>query len=163
MAKLSAAEVPPPGVGVKTVTAAGPALARSEAAMLARSWVALTNVVARAPPFQRTTEAATKPLPFTVSEKPPLPAAALDGERLLADGVGADGAGGGGVDPTGRAGTERTLHDWSVLGLPAALAERRQMNPPEAAPLAWYAMRSWNGADVAALCWTPVPSVNAAT
>ncbi len=39
----------------------------------------LTNVVARAPPFQFTTEPETKPVPFTVSVNEPLPGAALVG------------------------------------------------------------------------------------
>jgi hypothetical protein len=48
----------------------------------------LTKVVVRAAPFQRTTDVATKPLPFTVSVVGALPAGALVGERLLTDGVG---------------------------------------------------------------------------
>jgi hypothetical protein len=49
--------------------------------------VALTNVVVLFAPLQRTTEELTKPLPFTVSVRPALPAAALAGERLLATGT----------------------------------------------------------------------------
>src|SRR2546421_285290 len=52
-----AAEVPPPGAGVTTVTDAVAAAARSEAGIAAVSCVALTKVVVRAAPFQRTLEA----------------------------------------------------------------------------------------------------------
>lgn len=59
--------------------------------------MALTNVVVRKAPFQRTTDEATKPLPLTVSVRPALLAAAPVGERLLATGTGrTDEAGGAG-------------------------------------------------------------------
>src|SRR5256885_4805646 len=64
---VCAAEVPPPGAAVTTVTCGFPAVARSDAGIAAVSWVALTNVVVRAAPFQRTLEPLTKPLPVTVS------------------------------------------------------------------------------------------------
>jgi hypothetical protein len=92
MVKVSELEVPPPGVGVKTLTAAEPALARSDVVMVARSWLALTNVVVRLPPFQRTTEPFTNPLPLTVSVSVALPAEALVGDRLVATGTGLAGA-----------------------------------------------------------------------
>src|SRR2546422_1020127 len=57
---VRAVEVPPPGAGLNTVTEAVPGVARSVAEMAAVSCVALTNVVVRAAPFQRTSEAATK-------------------------------------------------------------------------------------------------------
>jgi hypothetical protein len=67
--------------------------------------LALTNVVVRAAPFQRTPDAATKPLPLTVSVRPALPATAVVGERLLATGTeGTD-------EAAGRAGTGTALHD----------------------------------------------------
>jgi hypothetical protein len=100
MAKVTAPDVPPPGAGVNTVTGTDPTPARSAAVIAARSWVALTKVVVRAVPFQRTTEEMAKPLPFTVSVKPELPAAAVAGERLLANGTGGAGR---------RAGTDRPL------------------------------------------------------
>jgi hypothetical protein len=103
MTKLTAPDVPPPGppgTGVKTVTGTDPALARSVAVIAARSWVALTKVVVRAVPFQRTTEELAKPLPFTVSVKPELLAEAVAGERVLATGTGVTGT---------RAGTDRPL------------------------------------------------------
>ena len=60
--------------------------------------MALTNVVVREAPFQRTTDDATKLVPLTVSVRPALPATAPVGERLLATGTGgtdAPGSGGG--------------------------------------------------------------------
>jgi hypothetical protein len=86
--KVAAPEVPPPGAGVTTVTGTERALARSAAVIAARSWVALTNVVVRLAPFQRTREAGTKPLPLTVSVSGGLPAVALAGPRLLTLGTG---------------------------------------------------------------------------
>src|SRR5205823_1965610 len=74
MLNVRATDVPPPGAGVNTVIEAVPWLAMSAAGMLAVSCVALTNVVVRAAPFQRTVEAGTKPLPVTVSVRaaPPM-------------------------------------------------------------------------------------------
>src|SRR4029077_7723005 len=66
---VTALEVPPPGVGEKTVTEAVPAVAMSAAVMAAVSCVPLTKVVARALPFHCTTEAATKFVPVTVRVK----------------------------------------------------------------------------------------------
>src|ERR671924_543409 len=87
-------DVPPPD-GFITVTVAEPAAATSLAPMLAVSWVALTNVVARAAPFHCTVEPATKFVPFTVSVNAPLPAATLVGDIELKAG----GFGGGGAAP----------------------------------------------------------------
>jgi hypothetical protein len=53
---VTEAEVPPPGVALKTVTAAVPVAAMSVAGIAARSCVVLTNVVVRVLPFHRTTE-----------------------------------------------------------------------------------------------------------
>ena len=64
-----------------TVTDAVPAAAMSVAGIAAVSWLALTKLVVRSTPFQRTTEPLTKLLPFTVSVKACPPAAALLGER----------------------------------------------------------------------------------
>jgi hypothetical protein len=88
-AKFTEPDVPPPGAGVNTVTGIARGAARSAAEMAARSCVALTNVVVRSAPFQRTTEEATKPLPFTVRLVAPAPARAALGERLLTTGTGA--------------------------------------------------------------------------
>ena len=86
---VSAAEVPPPGAGLNTVTCAVvPAVVMSDAGIDAVTRVAETNVVVRSAPFQRTTEPDTNPVPFTVSVNAPLPAAAEDGERDVNAGTG---------------------------------------------------------------------------
>ena len=72
--RVAAAEVPPPGVGVKTVIDNCAPVARSEAGMAAVNCVLLTNVVVRLEPFTRTMEPLTKLLPFTVSVIAALPA-----------------------------------------------------------------------------------------
>ena len=68
--KLTALEVPPPGVGLKTVMGKVPAEAISAVAMVAVSCVVLTKLVGRSAPFQRTTEPLMKLLPFAVRVKP---------------------------------------------------------------------------------------------
>ena len=83
-----ATDVPPPGVGLKTVTCAVPAAAVSAANITAFSWVALTNVVARSFPFQRTTEPVTKLEPFTVIVRSGPPVAALAGVNDVKAGAG---------------------------------------------------------------------------
>src|SRR2546425_5894288 len=88
MVNTSALEVPPPGVGENTVTDAVPAGARSAAVPAAVSRVALTNVVVRAAPFQRTLEPLTKLLPFTVSVRAAPPAVALVGDTDVSVGAG---------------------------------------------------------------------------
>src|SRR5438034_11093401 len=77
---VSAPEVPPPGVGEKTVTDAVPAVAMSPAVIAACNWVLLTNVVTRAPLFHCTTDPLTKFVPFTVRVKAAAPAVALPGD-----------------------------------------------------------------------------------
>src|SRR2546423_14966378 len=84
----SAADVPPPGVGEKTLTCAIPTDATSAAPIAACSCVALTNVVGRLVPFQRTTDEATKPAPLTVSMNAALPTDIEPGERPLTFGSG---------------------------------------------------------------------------
>jgi len=86
--KVWAADVPPPGVGVETVTEAVPALLRSLAGTTAVSCVLLTYVVDRAAPFQFTVELLRKFVPVTVSGKASLPARALVGLILLRTGFG---------------------------------------------------------------------------
>src|SRR5258705_498422 len=61
--KVCALEVPPPGVGEKTVTAAVPAVATSAAVMAAVSWGLVTKVGVRLGPFQRRTEPLVKVVP----------------------------------------------------------------------------------------------------
>src|SRR5207249_1977172 len=77
--KTSGTEVPPPGPGVNTVTSAVPVEVRSVEARLAWSSVALTKVVGRFPPPQRTTDDGVNPSPSTVSRKPGPPTLALLG------------------------------------------------------------------------------------
>ena len=77
-----------------TVMAAVPAACRSVAEIAALSWVALTNVVGRFAPFQRTTELAAKFEPVAVSVKPAAPWAAPAGEIDASDGTGLFAGGG---------------------------------------------------------------------
>ena len=77
--KVCAGDVPPPGAGVKTVTWAVPGAAVSAARSVAVNRVALTKVVVRSVPFQRTCEPVIKFEPLTVSAKPAPPAVALAG------------------------------------------------------------------------------------
>ncbi len=88
MVKLSGADVPPPGAGLNTVTAALPAVVRSLAGIVAVREVALTNTVDRAAPFHCTTEPVIKLEPVTVSVKPGLTAAAELGLRAVTAGTG---------------------------------------------------------------------------
>lgn len=81
-------DVPPPGAGFATVTAAVPVDAMSLAGTVAVSLMALTNVVVSAELFHCTVEVFTKFEPFTVSVKPAPPTMALVGERLAAAGTG---------------------------------------------------------------------------
>jgi hypothetical protein len=81
-------DVPPPGDGLNTVTAALPALAMSLAGIDAVSWLALRKVVERFEPFQRTTELEMKALPLTVSVNPAAPAIADVGLMLVMFGTG---------------------------------------------------------------------------
>jgi hypothetical protein len=86
--KLTAAEVPPPGVGMNTVTEALPTAAMSPAGTVAVRLVALTSVVASAAPFQSTTAPVTKLVPVTVSVKPALPSIAEVGKIDVSVGTG---------------------------------------------------------------------------
>ena len=89
--KVWALEVPPPGVGLKTVTLAVPAEAMSAARIEAVTWVALTYVVVRFVPFHLTTELEMKLVPLTVSVKAGPPAVADEGLRLVVVGTGLSG------------------------------------------------------------------------
>ena len=88
MVKVTALEVPPPGVGFVTVTAAVPAEAIAAAGTAAVNCVALTNVVAGAVPLKLTVVAGTKFVPLIVSVKAAPPAMALFGEIEVIVGVG---------------------------------------------------------------------------
>ena len=88
MVNISALDVPPPGVGLKTVTEAVPAVAMSLWGTAAVNCVALPNVVVSAAPFHWTTELLTKLVPITTSVKPAPPAVAEEGESALTVGTG---------------------------------------------------------------------------
>jgi hypothetical protein len=86
MVKFTTFEVPPPGAGSVTITAAVPAEGIAAAGMAAVNCVALTNVVVGAVPPKLTIEAATKFVPLIVSVKG-APAMALFGEIVVIVGV----------------------------------------------------------------------------
>src|SRR5213594_3835740 len=92
MVKLSAPDVPPPGLGENTVIDAVPAAAMSLAGIAACSWVPLTKVLGRGAPFHCTTDDARKSLPLAVRVNPAPPAVALLGESELSVGAGFGGA-----------------------------------------------------------------------
>jgi hypothetical protein len=89
--KVWGLDVPPPGVGLKTVTLAVPAVAMSAARIDAVTWVALTYVVVRFVPFHLTTDPEMKLVPFTVRVKPAPPAVTELGLRLVVVGMGLSG------------------------------------------------------------------------
>jgi hypothetical protein len=74
-------DVPPPGLGFTTVTEAVLAMAMSDTRMLTVNCELFTKVVARALPFQFTTDPETKPVPFTVRVNPAPPGATASGTR----------------------------------------------------------------------------------
>lgn len=82
------ADVPPPGSGLKTVTAAVPAVAILAAGTTAESDVDVPKVVTRSAPFQRTMEPATKFEPATTNGNDGPPAPADDGAMPLSTGTG---------------------------------------------------------------------------
>ena len=86
--KTAFPEVPPPGVGLNTVTCAVPAVAMSAAVMAAFICVALTKVVVRLLPFQFTTVLEMNPVPFTVRVNAAPPAVAFAGDSELTVGTG---------------------------------------------------------------------------
>ena len=77
---VRAAEVPPPGNGLNTVTKMAPPLVRSPAGTMAVTCVALTIVVVNATPFHSTTVPAKKFVPVSVSVNAAPPAFAVVGE-----------------------------------------------------------------------------------
>src|SRR5437868_15080625 len=83
MVKVAPLDGPPPGVGLKTVTLAVPAVAMSAAVIAAVSCVLLPKVVIRSDPFKRTFDPFTKFVPLTVSVKFAPPAVAEFGLRLV--------------------------------------------------------------------------------
>jgi hypothetical protein len=87
-ARVSALEVPPPGVGVVTATARLPAFANCAAGISAVNTVGFTYSVASAVPPNCTADWAQKPVPVTVSDVFPLPALTVAGEMVLTIGAG---------------------------------------------------------------------------
>jgi hypothetical protein len=87
MVKVTEFEVPPPGAGLVTVTAAVLAEAMAAAGTAAVNCVALTNVVVPAVPPKLTVEPVTKFVPLIVSVNAAPPAAALLGEIVVIVGV----------------------------------------------------------------------------
>lgn len=77
--KVRAPDVPPPGVGLNTVTEAVPAAATSLTGTAAVNCVALPNVVVSATPFHFTAEVLMKFVPVRVSVKAAPPAVAETG------------------------------------------------------------------------------------
>jgi len=88
MVKVWVPDVPPPGVGVKTVTGTVPAAAMSLAEIVVVSCVLLTNEVIRGLPFQRMTDVIAKFVPVAVNVNAPPPAVTLVGEIELRVGTG---------------------------------------------------------------------------
>ena len=76
---VTAAEGPPPGAGFCTVIALAELAVEFAAGTVAFNSVALTNVVARAVPFQVMTEDEIKPEPATSNNVSPAPASTLEG------------------------------------------------------------------------------------
>ena len=68
--KVKALDVPPPGEGLTTATAADPAETMSPAGIDAVKWVLSIKVVGRLRPFQVTIELETKFEPVTARMKP---------------------------------------------------------------------------------------------
>jgi hypothetical protein len=83
-----APEVPPPGLGVWTVTVSVPEEASWEARMMAVSSEELTTVVVSGDPLRRTTDWGVNAPPFTVSVRPEAPALTVVGEMELTVGGG---------------------------------------------------------------------------
>jgi hypothetical protein len=86
--KVNPEDVPPPGVGLNTVTVAVPADAMLAAGTVAVTLVAETYVVVRLVPFHLTTDDEMKLLPFTVKVNEDPPAAAEVGLKEVAAGTG---------------------------------------------------------------------------
>ena len=94
MVNVVALEVPPPGVGLNTVTWALPAVAMSDPRMLACKLVTrppgvTVGVVVRFDPFHLTMEYEVNVLPLTVRVKPDSPAVLLLGLSEVMTGNGA--------------------------------------------------------------------------
>jgi hypothetical protein len=89
IAKLTPLDVPPPGPGLVTVTAAVPAEAMAAAGIVAVNCMELTNVAATAVPPKLTTEEERKFAPLTVRVNAGLPATLLVGDivEIVGEGI----------------------------------------------------------------------------
>ena len=85
---VAPAEVPPPGVGLKTVTSLLPSETTSVAPISAFSCELFTNVVGRSDPFQRTTDVGTKSEPCTASVNAAPPKDVPPGDKEVRVGCG---------------------------------------------------------------------------
>ena len=86
--KLRALLVPPPGVGLNTVTAAIPTVAILAAGTNADNCVALIYVVVSAAPFHLMAEVVTKLVPLVTNVNEPEPAVAILGDKPVSVGRG---------------------------------------------------------------------------
>jgi hypothetical protein len=86
--RFVAFEVPPPGLGVTTVTGKLPALVNWAAGTRAVSWVELTKLVASDVPLSSTVDCGVKLVPVTVRVVSLLPASTVAGEMELRVGAG---------------------------------------------------------------------------
>ena len=85
--KSTAVLVPPPGVGLVTVTGSEPAVPGS-AGTTAESVPLLFNVVINSAPLKLICDEAINPVPVTVNVNEGLPTSSVDGERLEMTGDG---------------------------------------------------------------------------
>lgn len=86
--RLTAAEVPPPGVGFTAVSERLPAAARSAAVRVTPTWVALVNVVVRDVLPTLITVAGSNPVPVTTTTADDIPAVSPVGEIDVIVGTG---------------------------------------------------------------------------
>jgi hypothetical protein len=86
--RFVAFEVPPPGLGVTTVTGKLPALVNWAAGATAVNWVELTKLVASDVPLSSTVDCGVKLVPVTVNVVSGLPASTVAGKMELRVGSG---------------------------------------------------------------------------
>ena len=85
---LTPDEVPPPGLGVVTVTESGPAFRSVGEGNVAVSWEELTKFVASGVPLACTTDCVAKPEPRTAKVVSLLPASIVGGATEVITGMG---------------------------------------------------------------------------
>jgi hypothetical protein len=86
--KVNAADLPPPGIGLLTLTLLTAGLRRSAAGIAIRSFLELTKTVVRCEPFQSATDPGTKFDPVIVTQVLLPGATALLGDKEEAVGAG---------------------------------------------------------------------------